>query len=922
MNNPHQPFCAENAWLVTFTLPGIPQPALGVSSLNSYVGAVVLTQGPGVTLTPSGNGLLISATGVDVVTGNLTDSTSGADGISIVSGTNAVFGPGTQIAQSQATTSTNGYLSSTDWNTFNNKQDTLSPADFTDSTAGTDGITITGGTASVLNAVSIAQAQAGSAQNGFLSSTDWNTFNAKQNPLTFINSIVNSGGNVSLVNDNSTPGNSQYYGTNTGGTKGFYSLPTVVSGNLTDSSGSADGITVVGGTGAVLGAGTSISQAQSSSSQNGYLSFTDWSTFNAKQSALTFSNSLVNNTGTVTLVNDSTPTADQYYGTNGSSVLGYHNLPVVVSSNLTDSTSGADGISITGGTGAVLGFGTSIAQRQANGADNGYLSSTDWNTFNNKQSTLTFVRSIANSGGTVALVNDSVPTASQYYGTNVSSVLGYYNLPGGISGAGTAGQVTYWSGASAITSSPNFLWDGTNYIFKVGDPTNAANGTVISLDDTAQLIKLGNDSAGTGLSINSSASQITAYKGAANSLLINTNNHAVSFGDISSAANGTKFILSDTAQSYTFSKGKISIDGVAYVFPAAQAGAPGDVLTNDSAGNLSWAPAGGGGVTFADSLVNSGGTVTLVNDSASPTASQYYGTNGSSVLGYHNLPAGATGNLTDSTAGGDGITITGGTGAVNGAGTSIAQAQATNSQNGYLSSTDWTTFNSKLTSTLTSAHIFVGNGSNVAASVAMSGDVNISNTGSTSIVATTNGTLTSLTALTTAASLATVGTITSGTWNATVIGIAYGGTGQNTAQLAINALAGGVTNGYFLQGNGTNIVLAPFGASTIPVRPVTTQAFGTTLNLTAALPYNLYDIEFTGSTGAAGVLLPTGTNAPIGSVAIVSDLDAVSDMYNITVDAGVGNAIVGVNSAQTYVLAAPGSVVTFVKVTATQWKAQ
>ena len=38
--------------------------------------------------------------------------------------------------------------------------------------------------------------------------------------------------------------------------------------------------------------------------------------------------------------------------------------------------------------------------------------------------------------------------------------------------------------------------------------------------------------------------------------------------------------------------------------------------------------------------------------------------------------------------------------------------------------------------------------------------------------------------------------------------IAAGGTGTTTAQLAINALVGGVTNGQLVQGNGTNIVLA------------------------------------------------------------------------------------------------------------------
>ncbi len=49
---------------------------------------------------------------------------------------------------------------------------------------------------------------------------------------------------------------------------------------------------------------------------------------------------------------------------------------------------------------------------------------------------------------------------------------------------------------------------------------------------------------------------------------------------------------------------------------------------------------------------------------------------------------------------------------------------------------------------LASAHIIVGNASGIAASVAMSGDVAISNTGATSIVGTTNATLATLSALT------------------------------------------------------------------------------------------------------------------------------------------------------------------------------
>lgn len=93
-----------------------------------------------------------------------------------------------------------------------------------------------------------------------------------------------------------------------------------------------------------------------------------------------------------------------------------------------------------------------------------------------------------------------------------------------------------------------------------------------------------------------------------------------------------------------------------------------------------------------------------------------------------------TGNLTDSTSGADGITITGGTGVLVGSsGASIAQHVADTTHSGYLSSTDWNTFNGKLSSSLTSAHIFVGNGSNVATDTAVTGDVSITNAGVTSI---------------------------------------------------------------------------------------------------------------------------------------------------------------------------------------------
>ena len=54
--------------------------------------------------------------------------------------------------------------------------------------------------------------------------------------------------------------------------------------------------------------------------------------------------------------------------------------------------------------------------------------------------------------------------------------------------------------------------------------------------------------------------------------------------------------------------------------------------------------------------------------------------------------------------------------------------------------------------------------------------------------------------------------------------ITKGGTGQTTQQLAINALAGGVTSGKFLRGNGTNVVLSAIQASDLPTPTINAQA--------------------------------------------------------------------------------------------------
>lgn len=147
----------------------------GVTTLNGESGAVVLVAGANITITPAGQNITIAAS-FTPTSGNLTDA--GTDGIVITGGTGAVLGSGTSIAQTKSDSTHNGYLSSVDWSTFNAKQAAITIGNLTD--AGTDGITITGGTGAVIGSgTSLSQHVADASHNGYLSSGDWTTFNNK-----------------------------------------------------------------------------------------------------------------------------------------------------------------------------------------------------------------------------------------------------------------------------------------------------------------------------------------------------------------------------------------------------------------------------------------------------------------------------------------------------------------------------------------------------------------------------------------------------------------------------------------------------------------------------------------------------------------------------------------------------------------------
>lgn len=196
----------------------------------------------------------------------------------------------------------------------------------------------------------------------------------------------------------------------------FYSESTSTGGGITDLNGET-GATQTFATG-TSGTDFGISSASNthtfnipsaSASNRGLLTTTDWSAFNAKQAALSLTTT--GTSGAATLVG-STLNIPQYAGN-----------PGTVTSIATNSP-------ITGGT--ITGSGT-IGITQATTSTDGYLSSTDFNTFNGKQAALT----------------------NPVTGTGTNNEIAYFNATGSSIGSLTTGtypSLTELSYVKGVTS--------------------------------------------------------------------------------------------------------------------------------------------------------------------------------------------------------------------------------------------------------------------------------------------------------------------------------------------------------------------------------------------------------------------------------------------------------------------------------------
>lgn len=170
--------------------------------------------------------------------------------------------------------------------------------------------------------------------------------------------------------------------------------------------------------------------------------------------------------------------------------------------------------------------------------------------------------------------------------------------------------------------------------------------------------------------------------------------------------------------------------------------------------------------------------------------------------------------------------------------------------------------------------ILIGNGSGYTLSTLNAGsNISITNASGSITIASSNpgGTVTSVSGTGTVNGITLSGTVTS-TGNLTLGGtlsnvsltsqvtgtlpVANGGTGNTTAQGAMNTFAGAVTSGQYLRGNGTNVVMSAIQASDVPTLNQNTT--GTAAGLSSTL---VVGSGGTGTTTLSGVVYGNGTSA-------------------------------------------------------------
>ena len=189
---------------------------------------------------------------------------------------------------------------------------------------------------------------------------------------------------------------------------------------------------------------------QSSASSNGWLSSTDWSTFNNKAPA-TSGTSILYGNGTGGFSNVTIGSGISFAGGTLSATGSGGTVTSVAA--LTLGTTGTD-LSSTVANGTTTPVIT-LNVPTASATNRGALSSTDWSTFNGKQAALVSGTNIKTVGGVTLLGSGDVGTIGVGYGGTGLTTL-------------TAGYIPFGNGTSAFGSSINLFWNSSTSCLGVG----------------------------------------------------------------------------------------------------------------------------------------------------------------------------------------------------------------------------------------------------------------------------------------------------------------------------------------------------------------------------------------------------------------------------------------------------------------------
>jgi hypothetical protein len=251
-----------------------------------------------------------------------------------------------------------------------------------------------------------------------------------------------------------------------------------------------------------------ISISKASATINGYLSSTDWSTFNAKGSGTV--TSVSGTTGRITSTGGNTPILDLTSGivsagTTGSSTL----IPVITVdtygrvTSITTASNPQGTVTSVSGTAPIASTGgatPTISISQASASTNGYLSSTDWSTFNSKGSgTVTSVSATAGTGisisgspitssGTLTITNtapDQTVALNAGTGISVSGTYPNFTITNTNSSSGTVTNIATGTGLSGgpITTTGTISFSNSNVATWAATPSSANLASAVT-DET------------------------------------------------------------------------------------------------------------------------------------------------------------------------------------------------------------------------------------------------------------------------------------------------------------------------------------------------------------------------------------------------------------------------------------------------------